>query len=336
MPEVSIIIPAYNAETSILETLQSALNQTWQDFEIIIVNDGSTDKTVELVLELKDPRIHLISTPNQGASQARNVGINNVCGKYIAFLDADDIWLPEKIWEQLAALKQSPKSKVAYSWINIIDQNNQVIARGGRSQLCGNVYSHLLVSNFIENGSNLIVERQALLSTGYFNPDLSRSEDRDMWIRLAENYEFTVVPKVHVLYRQSADSLSTNVRKHAKDARRMFALAYRRAPEEFKSLWPISLYNSNLFAAYKAFQDVGNQMACIIGLIYYSKAAWHNPKLLMKGISAKVIAKSLISLVLFPKSLRTWVLIKTNKLLTTSTMMGYAKSVPSRFETSST
>jgi glycosyltransferase involved in cell wall biosynthesis len=116
MPLTSIIIPAYNVQRTIQETIRSVQNQTVDDFEIIVINDGSTDDTLAVLESIDDPRLKIFSYENGGLSTARNRGIQNATGEYISFVDADDLWTPDKLERQLLALKSNTNAKVAYSW----------------------------------------------------------------------------------------------------------------------------------------------------------------------------------------------------------------------------
>jgi len=121
MPVISVIIPAYNAEKTILETIQSLQKQTFTDFEIIVINDGSTDGTVELLNAIEDSRVKVFSYENGGLPVARNRGIDRATGEYITFVDADDLWTPDKLELQLTALRQHPEAGIAYSWTAFIN-----------------------------------------------------------------------------------------------------------------------------------------------------------------------------------------------------------------------
>ena len=116
MPTISVVIPAYNAAKTILETIDSVRQQTFSDFEVIVINDGSNDNTAELVNAVADDRLRLFSYENGGAAIARNRGIDHVSGEFIAFLDADDLWTPDKLELQLEALQKHPEAGVAHSW----------------------------------------------------------------------------------------------------------------------------------------------------------------------------------------------------------------------------
>ena len=113
MSTISVIVPAYNAEKTVLETITSVLNQTFSDFELIVVNDGSTDRTLELLSTVKDHRLKIFSYPNGGVPVARNRGLSHATGDFIAFLDADDLWTPDKLELQLATLQQHPDAGTA-------------------------------------------------------------------------------------------------------------------------------------------------------------------------------------------------------------------------------
>ena len=130
MAIISVIIPAYNAEKTIRQTIDSVLNQTFQNFEIIVINDGSTDLTLDIVSGINDPRIKILSYPNSGAAVSRNRGFDVTKGEYIALLDADDLWTSDKLESQYNALKSHPQATVAYSWTDYIDQSGQFLQSG--------------------------------------------------------------------------------------------------------------------------------------------------------------------------------------------------------------
>jgi glycosyltransferase involved in cell wall biosynthesis len=323
MVEVSVIIPAYNAEKTVRESIQSVLEQTFKNLEVIVVNDGSTDRTLEIVSSLKDSRITIISSKNSGPSAARNLGIKYACGQYVSFLDSDDLWLPSKLEDQLNILKTSNEAKVVYSWVDNIDEGGFRLGVGSRSTISGDAYPYLLVSNFIRNGSNILTERSCLNETGFFNVNLRGPEDRDMWLRLASKYKFVVCPKVHILYRQSPNSLSSNVENQAENAYRMLELAYHRAPSQYHYLKPKSYFNVNIALCVKAFQSPCRRQFIFQGLNLYLKIAFQSPKILIKGISIKIIAKSLIALIVIPERLRSWLLNTLSDYIDTTTLLGY-------------
>jgi glycosyltransferase involved in cell wall biosynthesis len=243
MPTISVVIPAYNAESTILETISSVQQQTLSDVELIVINDGSTDRTPELLHTIKDSRLRIFSYENGGLCVARNRGISHATGEFISFLDADDLWTPDKLELQLAALQQHPDAGVAYSWTYFMDEKE-----GSRSfHPCepvfieGKVYAELLVKNFIASGSNVLIRRQAVESVGEFDPKCEGTADWDYWLRLATNWSFVVVPELQVFYRRSSGSMSSKVEKMKKEALIVLEKAYQAAPQNFQHLKKKSL-----------------------------------------------------------------------------------------------
>ncbi|BAT54333.1 putative glycosyl transferase [Nostoc sp. NIES-3756] len=242
MPTISIIIPAYNAEQTILETINSVLEQTFSDFEIIIVNDGSTDKTLEVVQSIEDERLKVFCYENSGVSGARNRGISHAIGDYISFLDADDLWTPDKLELQLAALKAHSEAGVAYSWVYTINETGEIL-KPFDSMYEGNVYADLLKANFLTSGSNPLITRAAIDSVGEFDIKLAGGEDWDYWLRLAAKWHFVVVPKYQVFYRRSMSSNSFKLQKMREDTLIMLDKVMQMAPPELQYLKKESLSN---------------------------------------------------------------------------------------------
>lgn len=237
MPKISIVIPTYNAEKTIASTLQSVINQTFSDVEIIIINDGSTDNTLQTIETCQDPRIRVLSYNNAGVAMARNRGISHATGEYIAFIDADDRWTTDKLELQLQALQEHPEAGVAYSWtIDFIDGEEDRQLPGKPVYFSGNVYPQLLISNFLLHGSNPLVSRQAIDSVGEFDPNCTPSEDWDYYIRLAAQWPFIVVPKHQIFYRQSTTSSSSNIPKMEKAGVYTIEKAYNLAPVQYQHL----------------------------------------------------------------------------------------------------
>ncbi|MEO1429683.1 MAG: glycosyltransferase [Cyanobacteria bacterium J06633_8] len=210
---ISVVIPVFNGQVTIQETINSILNQTFKDIEIIVINDGSTDKTLEIVNQIIDSRIKLFSYPNAGLSASRNRGIELAKGEYISFIDADDLWTTDKLELQWKALQSNPQADVAYSWTNYINESSQFIKSGRRIKANGDAFSKLLLTNFLENGSNPLIRKTALEKIGGFDESLPAAEDKDMWLRLAANYKFICVEKAQILYRTSTTSMSTNLKR---------------------------------------------------------------------------------------------------------------------------
>ena len=216
---VSVVVPAYNAELTIQETLLSIRNQSHQNLEIIIVDDGSRDRTRELALQQAtiDPRIQVISQPNGGVAVARNQGIELARGRLIAPIDADDLWRPGKIERQLRALHAGgPLVGLVYCWSAIINEDSAVTSPGSNVTHTGDVLLPLFYGNFVGNGSAPLMRRDMVLAAGGYDPSLKARkaqgcEDWKLYLSLAESSHFTVIPDYLVGYRFTAAAMSGDV-----------------------------------------------------------------------------------------------------------------------------
>ena len=242
MPSISVVVPTYNAEHTIFKTVKSVQKQTFSDLEIIVINDGSTDRTLELLQSITDQRLKIFSYKNGGLPVARNRGISHARGEFISFIDADDLWTPDKLELQLAALQQHPEAGVAYSWNSyFMDGQEESVFPYDPVFFEGNVYDKLLVNNIVGNGSNILVRRKAIESVGEFEPTLKSCEDWDFYIRLAAKWHFVVVTKHQILYRQSSNAMTSKVDVMEKEALRIVEKAYEAAPPEYQFLKKQSL-----------------------------------------------------------------------------------------------
>jgi glycosyltransferase involved in cell wall biosynthesis len=288
MPSISVIIPVYNGEKTIHETIESVLNQTLSDFEVIVINDGSQDSTLEIVSSIQDPRLKVISYPNAGLSVTRNRGISLASGDYIAFIDADDLWTPDKLESQFKALQANPQAAVAYSWTNHIDESSQFSRTGSHMTVSGNVYAKLLLANFLENGSNPLIRRQALTTVGGFDETLIAAEDWDMYLRLAAHYHFVAVPSPQILYRISIDSMSSNVYKQEKESVKVIKKAFIQAPKFLQHLKKQSLANLYKYLTFKTLEGDPERQRGIKAAHFLWHCIINDPSLLRKRVIWKV------------------------------------------------
>lgn len=209
-PLVSVIIPSYNTARFILETLESVLAQTWEHKEIIVVDDGSTDETADLLAPYKG-RIHSIYQENRGLGGARNTGIRAAQGELFAFLDADDLWLPEFLERQLLALHDRPGVDILYTWWSFIDQQGNDLPEEGRYAGRGNLFTEIVLSNRFPVMAAL-VPRRCIEASGGFDEDRLISEDWDFWLRLAQlGFTCDVQPLALVKYRFHGTNMTLNV-----------------------------------------------------------------------------------------------------------------------------
>jgi len=229
-PRVSIVVPVYNAERTLAATLRSVWAQTCGDFELLVVNDGSTDGTAALLAGQSDPRLRVISHRNAGVSASRNRGVAEARGEFVAFLDGDDLWTPDKLQAQVAALQGAPDAALVYSWTDLIDEAGRVIQRGSHVVANGRVYPLLASRNFLDCGSTPLIRRSALIEAGPFDETLKGGEDWDLWLRLATRHAFVCLPVVQVQYRVHGSSAVSRPEQQVRDVRTVIARAVARLP----------------------------------------------------------------------------------------------------------
>lgn len=216
-PVVSVIVAAYNASRTIGETIRSVLFQTRQDFEIIVVDDGSTDDTSSLVTQwTADPRVRLHHQENAGPAAARNAGIALARGDYLSMLDSDDLWLPCYLERMVQALQESPESGFAYTDAWALEQASGRIRRATamsrqrppeRTLPAVAFLEALVRRNFIFN--SITVRREVLERVGTYDPDIPQAEDYELWLRTcATGYTGVRVPGPLAIYRVHEGSLS--------------------------------------------------------------------------------------------------------------------------------
>lgn len=323
MPTISVIVPAYNAEKTILETIQSIQQQTLSDFELIVIDDGSTDKTVELLSTIADPRLKVFSYENGGLPVARNRGIERATGEYLSFIDADDLWTPDKLETQLAALQAHPDAGVAYSWTAFIDENSQYLYARDPMPFEGNVYSNILIENFISSGSNILVQRKLVAAAGWFDPALKSAEDWDYYIRLAARAPFVLVPKYQILYRRSSQSMTSKVDVMERNCLLVLNRAFEQAPSDLQHLKSKSLANAYRFYALLCIAHILTDDGVKQATRRLRQAIWFDPATVLDRKTQRLILK-LTLLNLFPYHLATRVSRQLGKLFPNA----LAKPVP--------
>ena len=211
-PRVSIIIPTFNRAGTITKSIESVLRQSFSDFELIIVDDGSRDNTEDVVNSLADDRIRYIrQETNSGGSAARNVGIHEARASLVAFQDSDDVWMPDKLSSQLAALDDPALSPgLVYSGFLHIRGEKTTYLPGSRiAQKDGWIHDQLLLGNFIST-QTVLVKREFLEQVGLFDESLPRLQDWDLFLRLSKSCKFKCIDEPLVKAYYSTDSISSN------------------------------------------------------------------------------------------------------------------------------
>lgn len=208
-PRVSVVMAAYDYGHYIAQAIQSVVDQTFVDWELIIVDDGSTDDTRDVVTPfLTDERIHYHYQVNRGQPGAENTGINLSRGQFLAFLDADDVWLPTKLAKQLGIFESSPQTGVVYSGRITIDPNGRELAPKPQAHFRGRVLHQLFRDNFVCFSSS-VVRREVFKDVGLFNEEYRHANDYDLWLRAAMHWGFDVVDEPLVRYRTGHANLTS-------------------------------------------------------------------------------------------------------------------------------
>jgi glycosyltransferase involved in cell wall biosynthesis len=242
-PLVSVVVPCFNAARTLLRTLRSAQRQTYRNLEILIVDDGSTDSTHEIATKFaaNDPRARVLMQPNSGVAAARNLGIAHAQGEYIAPLDADDLWAPQKVELQVRKIQSDTAIGLVYAWFDNVNDDDEIIPGGSRARYEGHVLSDLCTVDFVGNGSNPLMRTSAVREVGGYDPELRAQsaegcEDWKLALCLAERYRFGLVPHSLVGYRCSAGNMSNRTAMMMRSARLVASEIAVRHPELAETL----------------------------------------------------------------------------------------------------
>ena len=260
MPRVSVVIPTFNCERFIGRTVGSALRQTYRDFEIIVVDDGSTDGTQAVLAEYGEA-LHYIKQANQGASAARNAALSRATGEYIAYLDADDLWHPEKLAHQVEYLDAYPSCGFVHTEVAVIDEQDSVLyarfnKETGRTVPQGKCLRDILQRSHIQT-LTVLERRSAFDRAGEFDLRLPVAQDYLHWIQVAlQGYEVGYLPEPLGQYRWRAGSLMSSQRRLLGDFTKIYEilLAEHRLEEvhgsEVRRLIDTQLYTNQRQLAY--------------------------------------------------------------------------------------
>jgi glycosyltransferase involved in cell wall biosynthesis len=230
MVMVSVIIPAFNYGRYLGSALESILAQTYEDFEIIIVDDGSTDNTLEVVRGFTDPRIKYIYQENKGLPGARNTGIKAAQGKYIAFLDADDLWHPCKLEKQVSFLERNDNVGVVYTGASYVNTEGELLPfRWDPEPKSDSFYEALLFQNPI-HVSSATVRADCLAQIGLFDESFMAVEDLDLWRRIAARYSFYQISENLTIARHHPENMTKDLNRMAKGWSSYMAKALRETP----------------------------------------------------------------------------------------------------------
>jgi len=239
MPLVSVVIPAYNSAHFISDAIRTVLNQTYRYYEVIVIDDGSSDETAEILKSFAG-QIRYMHQGNRGAAAARNAGIKIATGDYICFLDADDLWNPAKLERQVGFMAAHGEVALLFTdaeeWEGDEIQKASVLAGSMfQAQLLTaapirDAFGKLVVQNFIPT-SSVMIRRECLMRAGLFDEDLPNAEDRDLWLRVAADCEIACLPLVLAVWRGHGSNISKRTELALRSRIRMWERNRSRFPE---------------------------------------------------------------------------------------------------------
>jgi glycosyltransferase involved in cell wall biosynthesis len=218
MATVDVVIPAFNAARFLPAALESVARQTFDDWQIVLIDDGSTDNTAEVVapyMERFGSKLRYIRQKNQGLPAARNAAIRASDSEFLALLDADDEWLPRRLEESVRVLRERPAAGLAYGLITYIDAEGNKLHtfEGNRRVVEGRVAPAIYMRRIELPCPTITFRRSCVEAVGVFDETMRSTEDRDLWLRIALRYEVAFVPEVLAYYRLSPNQMSTNAQR---------------------------------------------------------------------------------------------------------------------------
>ena len=259
-PVVSVVILAYNVAPYVCEAATSALQQSEERIEVIIVDDGSSDDTARQLLSVADHRLRILNQTHSGSAAARNKGVSHADALYLAFLDADDRWAPNKLQRHIAVLDSRPDIDLTFSNSGIVDGKGRVwpmltLHPGGAVSL-----EELIRENWIRNGSAAVLRRRALDLAGLFDTSLPSCTDIDMWLRIAGLRQGNVwcLPEVLTYYRRRPGQISGDWRTMAAGFDRLAEKLEQSNPKEYAAAWRQSFSNR-----YRYFAMIASEQTAI-------------------------------------------------------------------------
>ncbi|MBA55600.1 MAG: glucosyl transferase [Pseudomonadales bacterium] len=312
-PVFSVVVPIYNVEKYIEECIQSVLDQTYSNFEIICVDDGSPDHSLERVQQFNDPRIRIVRQKNRGLAAARNTGINASRGLYIALLDSDDFWHPTKLAQHFKHLNSNPRLGVSYSASLFVDDNSQPMGLGQFPKLTNIDAADIFCRNPVGNGSAAVLRKSMLLNVArqaqgrgsqhrieYFDESMRQSEDVEFWLRVAltTNYRFEGIGQALTYYRVNASGLSANLDKQYQAW--LYSVNRNRSlnPEFYAQWFSLACAFQKLYLARRAIKS--GQGTTALKLVH--EALLGDPRILLREPAKTTITYGAAYLSLLPKN----------------------------------
>ncbi len=237
MPTVSVIIPTYNRAHVLGRSIQSVLNQTFQDFELIIVDDGSTDDTESLLNRFSSKKIKYVRHQgNRGRSVTRNTGIRLAKGDYIAFLDDDDEWMPEKLDKQMKIIGTAPPEVgVVFTKFKQYDRFGNYVPQRKLPKKEGNIFKQLLGEYFI-GLQTILVKKECFDKAGLFSERILYAQDWDLLLRISQHYQFLYIDEPLAIVHEQPEGRSLKHKRHLVDIQRMLKMYFPQIKRDRKVL----------------------------------------------------------------------------------------------------
>jgi glycosyltransferase involved in cell wall biosynthesis len=275
-PLISVVIPCYNRQDYIQEAVDSALKQTWENTEVIVVDDGSTDDSVKL-LQSYESRIKLFTQPNAGVAAARNTGIHQAKGKWIALLDSDDVWIPNKLESQMALVSRWPDAVLLYTLCSTIDTESKSL--GTPPEILDDRFEldslERLLHHCGPTTSSVVMRRDALIAAGSFDVQFEQNggfaaEDWELYVRIAERGPFAFAGKCLTHYRVHPDSKSLGDRlRHT-----IGLVSLRERIDTNRERWLNTRPHPEIDVALATHREQYAHVLGRLGLIYLDKRQW--------------------------------------------------------------
>ncbi len=279
-PLVSVIVPCYNGEKFIKEAIESALAQTYSDLEVIVVDDGSIDTSRTIIASFKDPRVRYHYKKNEGVSAARNLGIRLSRGAYIAFLDADDLWLPAKLSQQVREIERDSAIALVHCSSYIVNAGGETIgevpAKGGSDIL----RDLLLIGNVVGSPSGVLVKKSVLEAVGCFDESLSTAADWDLWIRIAQKFMIARIAEPLLKYRMHDHNMHKNISLQERETNTILGKFFSAGSlaGKYRAIRRRSISNAYLMLAkshFKCRSYANSLKALAISLVHYPQNLAH-------------------------------------------------------------
>ncbi|MBW4668684.1 MAG: glycosyltransferase [Cyanomargarita calcarea GSE-NOS-MK-12-04C] len=326
MPKISVIIPVYNGQKTIKATIESVLQQTLSDFELIVINADSSDSTLNIISQIEDPRLQVFTYPKANVAVNRNRGVSHAIGEFVSFLDADDLWTTDKLEAQYKALLENPNAAIAYSFTDAIDENGRFLRKCSHASWTGDVYLKLLLDDFIGSGSNVTIRKDTFTEISGFDETLTNAQDTDLWLRIAAQHHFVAVTKVQILYRICGDSMSSNLLGLEKSNLQIIERAFAcKKAAQLQHLKRYSIANLYKYLSYKSLEVPLDKRKTIIVIRYLWQVVITDPYILFKPVIYKALLK-LVAINILPSKQAQKLFNKFPNLSNTSTFFGYIKS----------